>query len=346
VDPISHAAIGSAVAGLFPEGTHTAIYWSAVLGAELPDIDIVVQIVRGRVSYLRTHRGPTHGLVTLPLQAALIAGGLKLLNPGAPFASLFGAALLGTLSHVLFDFGNDYGTQGLWPFSLRRIAFDLIPIVDLGILAIIGAGWLASALLPVGRPTVFSGVWLALGLYVLVRFLLHRRAWALVVGHLQPPADCGNAVGCGLGWSVQSVTVHPTLLSLNAWRYVVQQPGGFQTGMVWVCPGRVSPPHRAVNQYDRVVLASLQAATVTAFASWTRRPRVEVSWRDGLWQVRWSDMRYEVDGFSPFTAYAWLDAELNLVDEGLGRRGDAVPERALLLRRLLQEAGRWDPLEH
>lgn len=346
MDPVSHAVIGSAVAGLFPEGTHAAVCWSAVLGAESPDIDIVVQFVRGRVGYLRAHRGPTHGLATLPLQAALIAAGMKLLHPGAPLGPLFGAALLGTLSHVLFDFGNDYGTQGLWPFSPRRIAFDLIPIVDLGILAIVGAGWLARALLPAGRPVVFGSVWLALGFYGLLRFLLHRRARALVVEYLRPPADCGEAVGCGVGWALQVVTVHPTLLSLNAWRYVVQQPGGFLTGMVWVWPGRVSRPQRAANQYDQVVLASLKAATVTAFASWTRRPRVEVAWRDGLWEVRWSDMRYEVDGFSPFTAYAWLDAELNLVDEGLGRRTDAAPGPALLLRRLRQEAGRWDPLEH
>lgn len=279
MDPISHAAIGSAVAGLFPEGTHAAVCWSAVLGAESPDIDIVVHFVRGRVGYLRAHRGPTHGLVTLPLQALLIAVVLKLWNPGAPFGPLFGAALLGALSHVLLDFGNDYGTQGLWPFSPRRIAFDLIPIVDLGILAIIGAGWLANALLPAGRTAVFAGVWLALGLYVLVRLLLHRRAWDLVVEHLQPPADCGEAVGCGVGWPAQAVTVHPTLLSLNAWRYVAQQPGGFLTGMVWVHPGRVSRPAQAANRYDRVVLASLQAAAVTAFASWTRRPGWR--WRSG-----------------------------------------------------------------
>lgn len=331
--------IGSAVAALAPAGAHPAVVWGAILGAESPDVDFVIRYIRGSVGYLKNHRGPTHGLVTLPVHALLIAAILKAVWPAAPFGQVFGFALLGALSHVLFDFGNDYGTQGFWPFSAKRMAMDIIPIIDLRLLAIIGAGWLLNALLVVNRGLLFAGVWAALAVYLVARYLQHRRAHAVVAARFDLEGDCGEAVGCGEGWEHQRVTIHPTLFSWNAWRYVIQQPGEFWTGLVWVREGRVSEPEKAVNTYDQIVLASLKSSLVTAFAGWARRPRVQVTPQDGLYEVRWSDMRYEVDGFSPFTAYAWLDQSLTLVDEGLKGRQQQVVDRQMVRRRLRREMG-------
>lgn len=340
MDPVSHAIIGSAVAALAPAGTHPAVVWGALLGAQAPDIDFVVRYVRGPVGYLRSHRGITHGLAVLPVQAVLIAGGLKLLSPAAPFWQVFWFALLGALSHVLFDFGNDYGTQGLWPFSNKRIALDIIPIIDIRLLAIIGTGWLLNAALTIERSLLFAGVWAALGLYFVARYIQHRRAHSIVAAQFDLSGDCGEAVGCGRGWSHERVTIHPTLFSWNAWRYVIQQPNAFWTGLVWVREGRVSEPEKAVNVYDQIVLASLKASVVTAFADWVRRPRVQVTHKNGLYEVHWSDMRYESDGLSPFTAYAWLDESLTLVDEGLNRR--QAMDRSMVRRRLRREMGILD----
>lgn len=317
--------------------------WGALLGAEIPDIDFVIRYVKGQVGYLKAHRGPTHGLAVLPLQALAIAGVLKWLSPTAPFWPVFWFTLLGCLSHVLFDFGNDYGTQGLWPFSKRRIAMDIIPIIDVRVLGIIGFGWFLNWILVIDRALLFAGVWLALTLYSFARYRQHRKAHAVVAQRFQLEADCGEAAGCGEGWNQERVTIHPTLFSWNAWRYVIQQPGQIWTGLVWVGEGRVSEPEKAGNTYDRVVLASMKSSVVTAFASWVRRPRVEVTRRDDLYEVRWTDMRYEVDGFSPFTAYAWLDESLTLVDEGLkGRRKQAI-DRSAIRRRLRREMGILEP---
>lgn len=327
------------MAALAPAGAHPAVIWGALLGAEAPDIDIVVRWARGPVSYLKAHRGPTHGLVVLPALALGIAGGLKLLSPSAPFWQVFGFALLGCLSHLLFDLCNDYGTMALWPLSRRYIALDLIPIVDWRLLSIIGGGWLLHGLLPLPRTALFAGVWAALALYVALRLGQHRRAHAIVAERLDLSAECGEAARCGPGWAPERVSIHPTLFSWNAWRYVVQQPGEFWTGLVWLREARVSEPERAANVYDQVVLASLQAGIVAAFAGWVRRPRVEVRRRGDLLEVRWSDMRYEADGFSPFGAYAWLDEDLNLVDEGLLPKRPTAVNRAMLRRRLRRELG-------
>lgn len=314
-----------------------------MLGAEAPDIDFVVRYVKGSVGYLRTHRGPTHGLAMLPVFALIIAGGLKLLSPTAPFWQVFWFALLGSLSHLLFDFGNDYGTQGLWPFSPRRIAMDILPIIDLRLLGIIGAGWLLNALLVMDRATLFVGVWLVIAAYLVARYVQHRRAHAVVAARFHLDGECGEAAGCGEGWPGERVSIHPTLLSWNAWRYVIQQPGEFWTGLVWVRQGRVSEPERATNTYDQLVLAGMKSSVVTAFAGWARRPRVQVTQQDGLYEVRWTDMRYEVDGFSPFTAYAWLDEELKLVDEGLQGKQKPTVDRAAMRRRLRREMGLLEP---
>lgn len=297
--------------------------------------------MKGSVGYLKAHRGPTHGLAVIPILAIVIAAGLELFSPAAPFWQVFWFAALGCLSHVLFDFGNDYGTQGLWPFSGKRIALDIIPLVDFRVLGIIGLGWFLNWILAIDRALLFAGVWTVLALYGLARYLQHRRAHAVVAARFDLTGDCGEAAGCGKGWNHERVTVHPTLFSWNAWRYVIQQPGEIWTGLVWVRESKVSEPEKAVNAYDQIVLASMKSSIVTAFSEWVRRPRVEVNPKDGLYEVRWSDMRYESDGFSPFTAYAWLDESLTLVDEGLQKR-QAI-DRAMVRRRLRREMGLLEP---
>lgn len=340
MDPISHAVIGSAVAGLLPPGTEPAVVLGILLGAEAPDIDFVVRYWRGEAGYLRAHRGPTHGILSLILASALIAGALQWISAGTPFLTLFWWSLAGCLSHVLFDIGNDYGTQALWPFSNRRVALDVIPIVDPWILAIIGVGWLSHWIVPGHRAAIFTGVWAALGAHVLLRFWLHSRAVRVVTRHFAGTKVASGLIPCGDGWLDQRITVHPSLLSLNCWRYVVQSEGCYLTGQVWAMEGRVGSPTSSRNDSDAVVQASLQSPLVSTFVRWSRRPRAESKPQDGLILVTWTEARYERYGYSPFRAYAWLDRELSLVDEGFGPDRMSGISRELLVKALREEMGR------
>jgi len=291
---------------------------------------------------LKSHRGPTHGVLSLFLEAGVIAAGLHLIAPGAALWTLFWWSLLGCLSHVAFDTGNDYGTKSLWPISLKRFALDLIPIVDLLVLGLIALGWGTSAVWPGKRQVLFAGVWALIAVYWVLRYWLRQRALNLVLRTFDLTGPCGDAVPGGDGWATERVTIHPTLLSLDAWRYVVQMPKVYLTGRVWVFHGRVSEPQQARNDMDKVVVASLQAPMVEAFAQWVRKPRVQVDRIDDLFRVTWTDMRYEMDDYSPFTAYAWLDDELKLIDEGLASQRPPTDDRGLLRRRLRYEMGRKD----
>lgn len=334
--------IGSAVAALTPPGTHPAVLWGIILGAEIPDIDFVVGYWGGRAGYLTAHRGPTHGVLSLLLEAGVIAGGLTVIAPQAPFWTVYWWSLLGCLSHVAFDVGNDYGTKVLWPFSRQRIALDLIPIIDFWVLGAFAVGWAGSAVWPVNRRAIFAVAWILIAAYWLLRFALRRKAYRLVAERFDLSEAHGDAAASGDGWIPERVTVHPTLLSLNAWRYVVQVSGAYLTGRVWAFDGTVSEPHRARNDMDKVVKASLQAQMVDAFAQWVRKPRVQVDRIDSLYRVKWTDMRYEMDDYSPFTAYAWLDDKLTLVDEGLASQSPPTRDKTRLRRRLRYEMGRRD----
>jgi inner membrane protein len=329
---------------MVPAGTAAAAVWGVMIGSELPDIDFVVRYFGGEVKYLRHHRGPTHGLAMLPLKAAVVAAALGVFWPGASFGLVWLWTLLGCLSHVFFDCGNDYGTQAFWPLSGRRVAMDIIPIVDLWVLGAIGAGWMVHWAWAGHRQAVFAAVWAVLALYVGYRLWLRARAFRLVAAQFDLSQPLGEAPCCGPGWRHRNarLTVHPTLLSLTAWHYIIQMPGEFLLGMVWVpaiAEGRVGKPQRATNAMDQTVLASLKSQVVSLFADWVRLPRVSVEKQNGLTCVRWTDMRYETDDFSPFTAYAWLDENLTLVNEGLGTQKPPLQDRTVLKRRLRKEMG-------
>lgn len=301
MDPISHAVIGSAVAALVPHGTHPAAVWGALLGAELPDIDMVVRAWSGHAGYLKQHRSVTHGLLSLVVEAALVTAALRLIWPVADWRTVYAFTVLGCLSHVAFDCANDYGTKVFWPFSTRWMALDVIPLVDVWILGTIASGWGVNAVWAGHRPAIFGLVWAMLGAYVAVRLALRRKARDLVADQYQAQA-----------------TIHPTLLSLTAWRYVVRTPGALLTGHVWPLRGEVGPATRAQQEGNQVVAASLKAQLVGAFAERARRSRVQVDRIEGLLRVQWVDAGYELaEEVMPYTVYAWLDENLRLVDEGV-----------------------------
>ena len=118
-----------------------------LLASNAPDIDIVTT-VGGAISYLKWHRGPTHGpfgvLALAILTAGLVWGERYLLDPrrsaaeataaahvdlGAPLALLVAVALIGVVLHVLMDLPTSYGTRVLSPFDSHWLAGEWMPIV-------------------------------------------------------------------------------------------------------------------------------------------------------------------------------------------------------------------------
>lgn len=135
MDPLTHGALGAAVAGLVT-GKDKDMRAPAVgaLAGALPDIDIIPTLFLGPMSQLDLHRGLTHSLLFAALISPILGFILYRLNGKQAVPRGFTAwsliVLLGILSHILLDCFTSYGTRIFLPFSDYRVAWGTIAVVD------------------------------------------------------------------------------------------------------------------------------------------------------------------------------------------------------------------------
>ena len=147
MDPITHGIAGALIGkGVFAPRrdtkTRVAIF-AATLGAVFPDVDTVAEAFsRDPLAIVKYHRAITHSFVALPFFAILLAWltrwaarRYKINAPSWPWLSLIYG--VGIASHILLDGMTSFGTRMLYPFSSRRVAWDLLFIVDLAFTAIV-----------------------------------------------------------------------------------------------------------------------------------------------------------------------------------------------------------------
>src|SRR5262245_31418093 len=129
MDNVTHTLFALTLArtplGRGGRGTTTAL----VLASNAPDIDIV-STAGGALTYLKWHRGPTHGPLGVVGLGLLVAGlvwaGHRLrdmrslrkdASRAASFATLAMVSMVGALLHILMDLPTSYGTRLLSPFD-------------------------------------------------------------------------------------------------------------------------------------------------------------------------------------------------------------------------------------
>ena len=168
-----------------------------ILAANAPDIDILAGF-KDSITYLKYHRGITHSFIGITVLAIIIWGviswaGRKVQpKPRLPLNGrwLLLAALLGTGSHLLLDFTNAYGVRPFLPFSGRWCAWDIMPIFDPLLLALLllglGLPWvlrLISEEVGARKPHLASGAIFCLCAAVTlwgIRDFAHRRALSIL----------------------------------------------------------------------------------------------------------------------------------------------------------------------
>ncbi|HOT43664.1 MAG TPA: metal-dependent hydrolase [Spirochaetota bacterium] len=135
MDPLTHSALGAAVAGLTAgkKSDLRAPACGALAGA-LPDIDIIPTLFLGPMSQLDIHRGFTHSIVFAALTAPLLGLVIYRLDPKKGISHSFPTwvfiVLLGILSHIFLDCFTSYGTRIFLPFNNCRVAWGTIAVVD------------------------------------------------------------------------------------------------------------------------------------------------------------------------------------------------------------------------
>lgn len=276
--------------------------------ATVPDVDMVVSF-GGSWASLQWHRSVTHSLLfvvaTAPILGWLGARIHRRWPPGrAREASLEGVhesswvqwgllAFFAMLSHVLLDAFTSYGTQLLWPFSIERVAWDGVAIVDplftFPLLVAVGTALSRRRAETTVRVASATALLICAG-YLFGGLALRAEATAHVRDALQDPSAVRSDTV-----EVQRIRALPTLGNLLLWRVLVDEGGG-TIGVT-----HVSLLTRQVHGYTR--WESVTGPEVDAARA---RPESEIAgwfldgW--GVWtsepsgaetrRVRWHDLRY------------------------------------------------------
>jgi len=160
MDNGTHTLFGAALAKTKLGRLHRLAPLSLLLGANLPDSDIVITFFGGKDSYLIHHRGITHSLLGVVVEALLLAAVMRFAERRAParFTAYLWPALAGLFSHPLLDSLNNFGVRPWLPFAETRYFGDLVFIVDPWLWLVFGG----AALLSGRRTGLGTAAWLAL----------------------------------------------------------------------------------------------------------------------------------------------------------------------------------------
>ena len=110
-----------------------------VLAANAPDFDAVSWF--GGSAYIHWHRNITHSLIAIPFMALLSVAIVRWVGrKEVRWLAAFLIAMVAVASHLILDLTNVYGVRLLLPFSGRWFHWDITPIVDLGLWAILLLG--------------------------------------------------------------------------------------------------------------------------------------------------------------------------------------------------------------
>jgi inner membrane protein len=148
MDTITHTLFGLTTYGAvnkenMKKETKKALFFTTLVGSQIPDIDVISRMWDTQGMYQMWHRGITHSFFLIPVWAILIMG-LCYLFWRVKDRRIFYIGLLSVFIHNTIDLFNAWGTGYFEPFSSIRITFGTIPIVDLTIWMIILLGFVMT----------------------------------------------------------------------------------------------------------------------------------------------------------------------------------------------------------
>jgi inner membrane protein len=135
MDNVTHGLFGLVLARA---GLGRGQRWAApllVVAANAPDFESLIP-ARNTADYLLNHRGASHGIVGVCVEAVLITAAtllfLKVRKYDGPAHALhvLSVAFLGILSHIFLDWLNTYGIHPWYPFNDSVYYGDLTFIID------------------------------------------------------------------------------------------------------------------------------------------------------------------------------------------------------------------------
>lgn len=211
MDPLTQGVFGALFAQT--RGQSNYVGKAAIIGAIAgmsPDLDVLIRSANDSLLALEYHRHFTHSLFFIPfggLICALILHPLLGKRWGARFAQTLLWCVLGVASHGLLDSMTSYGTQLLQPFSNKRIAWDIVSIIDPLVTLPLLACILLSAFKNTRRYTMIAIAWITL--YFGFSFYQQQNALA-----------AGEKLAQSRGLNLQKIEAKPSFANIFVWKVI------------------------------------------------------------------------------------------------------------------------------
>ncbi|AFL86864.1 putative membrane-bound metal-dependent hydrolase [Terriglobus roseus DSM 18391] len=356
VEPVTHLLTGACLSRAlgFPARARYATA-ACVIAAELPDADFVYRL-GGPLLYFQHHRGWTHALWSLPLQAAAVVGILyglhatrrkwkkrRSVEEPAPvrWPALFFMALLALLSHLLLDWTNNYGVRPFAPFNPRWYSGDLVFIVEPLLLLVLSMALVVPFLfslvhreMGIRRPRYQGRALSAVALVLMAGLWFYR---SLQQGDAATVVDAQEF----RGGRILRRSLNPYPIDPYRWHVVVETPQNFQSGTVDTRMNLFETDPQQIYAKPQVTLATLAAKQSwlgEIYLDWSRFPLVVDTGTVGdthpelsptpaeaaLRNVSFSDLRFRYDVLGmhssepPLSAEAWVDANRRVQEAYFG----------------------------
>lgn len=315
MDTLTHGLAGALLGrGAAREGRAAAMVAVAAVGAMFPDVDAFFMPgswfrIGGTMDYLRYHRGVTHSFLLAPLFALAIALAARLAARRPPLGALWAAALIGIVSHILFDWITSYGTMFFSPVSWGRFALDWVFILDPYFTGIpVAALVLAAVFRPHARTIGIAGS-ILLFLYIGGCAAMHARAESAGrrmfpgarVSALPQPfsprrwaifADRGDAIEVAYVRIGRVPTATPTALPAPApkWHFLRRLAN---LNAAYQPPGTAVIQRFPTEEGNPAVAAARAAPDVAAWFRFARFPVAQIEpLADGGSRVTFTDLRF------------------------------------------------------
>lgn len=225
MDPLTQGLLGATAAQNIhrQRGLATTAATLGFLSGMAADLDVLIRSQHDALLFLEYHRQFSHSLIFIPLGALLCTVVLRLLprfRP-LPFWQTLCFCAAGYATHALLDACTTYGTQLLWPFSDRRIAWNVLSIIDplytLPIALLAWLGWRGEH----RWATRLALCWVLI--YPGIGLVQRERAEA-----------AGMALAASRQHRPEDISAKPSFANLLLWKTVYRHDGRFYVDAVRV----------------------------------------------------------------------------------------------------------------
>ncbi|MFT7235654.1 MAG: inner membrane protein [Methylophagaceae bacterium] len=221
MDPLSQGVVGmSASQTLSTKKDMVAASFLGFFSGMAADLDIVIRSPDDPLLFLEFHRQFTHSIIFMPVGGLICATIFWFLlhyifkNHALTFGRTYLYSTAGYVTHGLLDSCTSYGTQLFWPFSVERIAWNNVSIID----PLFTLPLLAIALFAMTKRSQYLG-------YLGAAFAISYLSLGVIQEHRIKTV--AKTLADGRGHDAINLNVKPSFANLIVWKSIYEHQGRY-----------------------------------------------------------------------------------------------------------------------